>query len=148
MATSLMSLALGAPVRKDLAMTGELTLTGRVLKVGGIKEKVIAAKRDKVSTVLLPRANMDDYMDLKAYLRAGLTAHFVDHYDDVYNLSFDEGSVPNLPLFSRGLPIVTVEPPTQDELGESTAALGGATAPSPSPAPAACTVKAMPPGAR
>merc|ERR1719203_2482784 len=78
MATALVSLALDAPVRVDLAMTGELTLSGKVLKVGGIKEKVIAARRDGVQMLLLPRQNEADYAELKDYLRAGITVHFCD----------------------------------------------------------------------
>merc|ERR1719230_2351577 len=88
MASALVSLALDRPVKADLAMTGELTLTGKVLKVGGIKEKVIAARREGIKTLLLPRQNEADYTELKEYIRVGLTAHFVDHYDDVYRIAF------------------------------------------------------------
>lgn len=108
MASALVSLALDTPVRTDLAMTGELTLMGKVLKVGGIKEKVIAARREGVKTLLLPRQNEADFSELKEYLRAGITAHFVDHFDDVYRFSFNESEVPSLPGPSRGLPVVTV----------------------------------------
>jgi len=108
MATALMSLALDKPVRTNVAMTGELTLTGKVLKVGGIKEKVIAARREQVDTLILPRQNEADYSELKDYLRAGLTSHFVDHYDDVYRLAFDESEVPSLPFKTRGLSVSTV----------------------------------------
>merc|ERR1711881_788035 len=75
MTTALMSLALGEPIKTDFSMTGELTITGKVLKVGGIKEKVIAAKREKVSTLILPRQNEAYYRELKDYLRAGMTAY-------------------------------------------------------------------------
>lgn len=113
MASALVSLALNASVNTDLAMTGELTLTGKVLKVGGIKEKVIAARREGVSTLLLPRSNEADFVELKDYLREGLTAHFVDHFDDIYRLAFDQTSVPVFEQsVSRGLPVVTVLPPT------------------------------------
>merc|ERR1719464_1570346 len=104
MTTALVSLALDQPIKENLAMTGELTLTGKVLKVGGIKEKVIAARREDVRTLLLPRQNEADYTELKEYLRAGLTTHFVDHYDDVYILAFDESQVLPLPVPPRGLP--------------------------------------------
>merc|ERR1719401_3302612 len=116
MTTSLVSLALNKPLLPDLAMTGELTLTGKVLKVGGIKEKVIAARREGVRTLLLPRQNEADYTELKDYLRAGLTVHFVDHYDDVYKLAFDD--VMPLPVPSRGLPVVSVTTPLAPEPGE------------------------------
>merc|ERR1719384_1682756 len=108
MATALVSLALDQPVVPDLAMTGELTLTGKVLKVGGIKEKVIAAKREGVRTLILPKHNEADYSDLKEYLRTGLTAHFVDHFDDVFRLAFDQSQVMSLPFESRGRPAVSV----------------------------------------
>jgi Lon-like ATP-dependent protease len=113
MATALVSLALNRPVKTDLAMTGELTLTGKVLKVGGIKEKVIAARREKVHTLLLPRQNKTEYVELKEYLRSDITAHFVDHYDDVYRFAFPEGDVPALPVSPRGFPVVTIHPPDE-----------------------------------
>merc|ERR1719401_1035560 len=119
MTTSLVSLALDRPVKTDMAMTGELTLTGRVLKVGGIKEKVIAARREGISTLLLPRQNEADYTELKEYLRSGITAHFVDHYDDVYRLAFTEGQVLPLPGPPRGLPVVSVAAPLAPTPGEA-----------------------------
>merc|ERR1719238_285792 len=78
MTSALLSLALDRPVKADLAMTGEMTLTGKVLRVGGIKEKAIAAKRENVGTIVIPMSNHADYMELKPGIRAGLTAHFVD----------------------------------------------------------------------
>merc|ERR1719237_1480517 len=112
MASALVSLALHKPVDPNLAMSGELTLTGKVLRVGGIKEKVIAARREGVTILILPRQNEADYAELKDYLRAGITAHFVDHFDDVYKFAFDHSQVPPLPHPSRGLPIVTMSLPT------------------------------------
>lgn len=111
MASAFMSLAFDKPLKQDLAMTGELTLTGKVLKIGGIKEKVIAAKRENVKTLLLPRLNEADYVELKDYLKAGLTAHFIDHFDDLYAHAFEEGDVPALKRPSRGLPVVTITTP-------------------------------------
>jgi ATP-dependent Lon protease len=64
-------------------MTGELTLTGQVLPVGGIREKVIAAKRAGVAELLLPYANQPDYQRLPDYVKDGLSVHFVKHYKDV-----------------------------------------------------------------
>lgn len=119
MTTALISLALNKAVRTDLAMTGELTLTGKVLKVGGIKEKVIAARREGVKTLVMPRQNEADFTELKEYLRAGTTAHFVDHFDDVYRLAFESDDVPRLPFEPRGLAaacVVTsadIEPPSR-----------------------------------
>eukprot|EP00747_Dinoflagellata_sp_TGD_P155253 gnl/TRDRNA2_/TRDRNA2_177565_c0_seq1.p1 gnl/TRDRNA2_/TRDRNA2_177565_c0~~gnl/TRDRNA2_/TRDRNA2_177565_c0_seq1.p1 ORF type:complete len:1015 (+),score=186.68 gnl/TRDRNA2_/TRDRNA2_177565_c0_seq1:104-3046(+) len=111
MVCSLLSLALGRPLKKDVAMTGELTLTGKVLKVGGIKEKTIAARREGVKTLLLPRQCEADFTELKDYLKTGLTVHFIDHFDDYYRLAFEEGTVPALKTPPRGFPVSTVEHP-------------------------------------
>src|SRR6185437_4810 len=70
-------------VRSDLAMTGEVTLTGRVLPVGGVREKVLAARRAGVSTVLIPRHNAKDLIELPPEVKADLTIVLVDTLDDV-----------------------------------------------------------------
>jgi len=111
MTSALLSLVLNEPLRKDLAMTGELTITGKILKIGGVKEKLIAARRDGVTTVIFPRQNDADYSELKEYLREGMTAHFVDHYDDIYPLIFDNEKVPRLSRPSLGQPMLTIETP-------------------------------------
>ncbi len=90
MATALVSLARRRRIRRHVAMTGELTLTGHVLPVGGIREKVIAAKRNGIRTVILPEANRRDFEQLLAHIRADLTAHFVERYDEVFELVFDK----------------------------------------------------------
>jgi ATP-dependent Lon protease len=90
MATALLSLARNeAPVR-TVAMTGELTLTGQVLAVGGIREKVIAARRQKISILILPEANRGDFEELPDYLKEGIEAHFAKEYTDVYRVCFDD----------------------------------------------------------
>ena len=83
MATALLSLAKGEPVARPLAMTGELSLTGQVLPVGSIREKVIAARRVGIHELILPQANKRDFDKLPDYIRAGLTVHFAHHYKDV-----------------------------------------------------------------
>ena len=83
MAASLASLLSGRPVRSDIAMTGEITLRGKVLPVGGIKEKVLAARRAGIRTVILPRRNEHDLDDIPPELRAEMQAIFVDTVDDV-----------------------------------------------------------------
>jgi ATP-dependent Lon protease len=70
-------------------MTGELTLTGQVLPVGGIREKVIAARRVNIRELLLPQANQGDYEEIPEYIRDGLTVHFADHFADVEPLLFN-----------------------------------------------------------
>ncbi len=88
MATALLSLALNKSPKKGFAMTGELTLTGNVLSVGGIREKIIAAKRAKIKEILLPHACIGDYEELPKHIRSGIKIHFVDHFDDVAQLIF------------------------------------------------------------
>lgn len=88
MVTALLSLALDKPIRQNTAMTGELSLTGKVLPVGGIKEKTIAAKRAGVDTLILPSDNQKDWSDLADYIREGLQVHFVENYSQVYNIVF------------------------------------------------------------
>lgn len=113
MTSALLSLALDRPVRRDMAMTGEVTLSGKVLRVGGIKEKALAARRENVGMLVLPMSNQADYLELKPYLRAGLTAHFVDHYDDVYRLAFEDTGAP-MPAASRGSEVVTIFTPPEE----------------------------------
>ncbi|OEY65600.1 endopeptidase La [Marinobacter sp. X15-166B] len=88
MATALLSIARQEAPHTEVAMTGELTLTGQVLAVGGIREKVIAARRQKIMTLILPDANRGDYDELPDYLKKGLTVHFAKHYGDVYQVCF------------------------------------------------------------
>ena len=88
MATALLSLARNEELARPLAMTGELTLTGRVLPVGGIREKLIAAKRVGIREVLLPEANRGDYEDLPDYIRRGIKVQFVSHFSEVVAMTF------------------------------------------------------------
>ncbi|MDY0137668.1 MAG: endopeptidase La [Thiomicrospira sp.] len=88
MATALLSLARGEAVKTPLAMTGELSLTGQVLPVGGIREKVIAAKRIGIKEVILPEDNRKDYNELPDYLKQDLNVHFVKIFEDVARLTF------------------------------------------------------------
>ncbi len=92
MATALLSIARKEAPAQNIAMTGELTLTGQVLPVGGIREKVIAARRQKITTLVLPEANRGDYDELPEYLKSGLTVHFARQYADVYQVVFGTGS--------------------------------------------------------
>jgi ATP-dependent Lon protease len=71
-------------------MTGELTLTGLVLPVGGIREKVIAARRVGIRELVLPEANRKDFNELPDYLREGLTVHFAGRYEDVFGVVFGD----------------------------------------------------------
>ncbi len=88
MATSLLSLATSKPVKRNIAMTGELTLTGKVLPIGGVKEKVIAAKRAGIKEVILPIDNQRDFDEMPDYLKEDLTVHFATTYPEVAQICF------------------------------------------------------------
>jgi len=88
MATALLSIAKNKKVVRDIAMTGELTLTGRVLPVGGIREKVIAARRAGLKELILPAANERDFDEMPEYLKKGIKASFVATYQEVADICF------------------------------------------------------------
>lgn len=88
MALALFSLSRNKPVKKGLAMTGELTLTGRVLPIGGVREKTIAARRVKVYELILPAENRKDFQELPDYLREGMQVHYVDYFHDILKIAF------------------------------------------------------------
>ena len=83
MATSIVSVLTGIPVRKDVAMTGEITLRGRVLPIGGLKEKLLAALRAGVTTVFIPKENEKDLAEIPDNVKKGLTILPVSHVDEV-----------------------------------------------------------------
>lgn len=89
MASALLSLARGRRFVRSLAMTGELTLTGQILPVGGIREKMIAAKRVRIKELILPEANRGDYEEVPEHIREGVTIHFVSRYSQAIPLLFD-----------------------------------------------------------
>jgi ATP-dependent Lon protease len=90
MLCALASTAVGKPVRRDLAMTGEITLRGEILPVGGIKEKVLAALRAGINEVCLPRENQRDLSELPAPARGKLQAHLLSRAEGVLNLALVE----------------------------------------------------------
>ncbi|MCS7223968.1 MAG: endopeptidase La [Armatimonadetes bacterium] len=94
MATALASLVTGRPVRSDLAMTGEITLTGRVLPVGGIKEKVLAAKEAGIKAVILPTQNQKDLTEVPDHIKDALEFHFVENMDEVLEVALLPQEVP------------------------------------------------------
>jgi ATP-dependent Lon protease len=87
LAMALISVLTGIPVRPDLAMTGELTLRGMVLPIGGLKEKLLAAHRMGVTTVLIPQENARHLEELPQEVREQLTIHLVAHMDEVIRLA-------------------------------------------------------------
>jgi ATP-dependent Lon protease len=87
MATAIASALSQIPARRDLAMTGEITLRGRVLPIGGLKEKILAAKRAKLSTVILPKRNKKDLDEIPKHLLKGIQLTFADTMDDVMKIA-------------------------------------------------------------
>lgn len=107
MATSLVSALLGLPVRRDIAMTGEITLRGRVLPIGGLTEKLLAARRGNIKYVLIPRENERDLSEIPAKILKGLVIELVEHVDEVLEktLVLKEGEIlfKDVPLDSLGV---------------------------------------------
>ena len=89
MATALTSAIAGIPVRQNVAMTGEITLRGRVLPIGGLKEKLLAAKQAGITTVVIPAKNAKDLVKVPNEIKNGLSIHPVAHADDVLKLALD-----------------------------------------------------------
>ncbi|MBF0214689.1 MAG: endopeptidase La, partial [Magnetococcales bacterium] len=89
MATAMLSLAKNQPITRRLAMTGEITLTGQVLAVGGIREKVIAARRVGIRELIMPEACRKSFEEVPDHIREGFTVHFVQKYPQVAKLVFD-----------------------------------------------------------
>ncbi len=90
MLTALASLLTNKPVKKDLAMTGEITLRGQVLPVGGVKEKVLAAHRAGIKTLILPKFNAKDLEDIPKKVQKDIEFHFVDKMRDVLKLAIEK----------------------------------------------------------
>jgi Lon-like ATP-dependent protease len=88
MTTAMLSLALGKPIKNALAMTGEISLTGKVLPVGGIKEKVMGAHRAGIKCIILPLGCKRDYEEIPEYLKEDLDIHYAEDYETVYDVAF------------------------------------------------------------
>ena len=88
MALALYSLATKKPIKDGIAMTGELTLTGRVLPIGGVKEKTIGARRVGVRELIFPEDNRRDFEELPDYIKEGITVHFAKYFEDVLKVAY------------------------------------------------------------
>ncbi|MDR3237762.1 MAG: endopeptidase La, partial [Spirochaetia bacterium] len=88
MATALYSLARNKPLKKHIAMTGELTITGKVLPIGGLREKTIAARRANVKAIIFPYENKKDFDELPDYIKKGLNPHPVNYFDEILKIVF------------------------------------------------------------
>ena len=88
--TAILSVLTGREIRQDIAMTGEITITGEVLAIGGVKEKVIGAYRAGIREVILPEDNRVDTDDIPAEVKKDITIHYAKTYDDVEKLVFKQ----------------------------------------------------------
>jgi len=91
------------PVRCDLAMTGEITLRGKVLPIGGVKEKLLAAHRVGIRTVLLPKDNEKDLADIPPEIQSSLTIRFVEFMDEVLGLALERRQQRGVAVFGEQL---------------------------------------------
>jgi ATP-dependent Lon protease len=106
MATALASALARIPVRRDIAMTGEITLRGKVLAIGGLKEKLLAALRAGIFEVILPRANEKDVAELPHNIKKSIKLHFVDQMDEVLTLALESPLPSQLPTETEVLAAV------------------------------------------
>jgi len=88
MASAILSLIRNKKIKKDFAMTGELSLTGDVLPIGGLKEKTIAARRNMVKHIIIPKQNEKDLEEIPAYVKKGIVFHPVSRMEEVIELIF------------------------------------------------------------
>jgi ATP-dependent Lon protease len=112
MATALASALAKIPVRRDIAMTGEITLRGKVLPIGGLKEKLLAALRAGIFEVLLPRGNEKDLTELPDNIKNAMKLHFVDSMDEVLALALESPLPSQVPAEAEVL--AAVPPPAPD----------------------------------
>ncbi|MGZ3672618.1 MAG: S16 family serine protease, partial [Bdellovibrionota bacterium] len=115
MATALTSAFMRVPVKRNVAMTGEITLRGRVLPIGGLKEKLIAARLGGADTVIIPKENEKDLAKISKEILEGLSIHPVVHADEVLRLALE---VPNPDTFMKPKDVIDAEKAQQAELAK------------------------------
>jgi ATP-dependent Lon protease len=113
-ATSICSALTNIPVRCNIAMTGEITVRGRVLPIGGLKEKLLAAHRQGIYELILPKDNEKDLPDIPENVRKEMKLHFVTNMDEVLKLAL-EREIIALPLATAAPPPELVRPPSSEE---------------------------------
>jgi ATP-dependent Lon protease len=104
MATAILSALTMRPVRSGLAMTGEITLRGQVLPIGGLKEKILAARRAHIDTIVFPKLNKKDLDEVPVHLRRGMSFHMVDNVDEVLALALIPPPAPKVPAGAKTPP--------------------------------------------
>jgi len=115
MATALVSVLTGTPVRRDVAMTGEITLRGKVLPIGGVKEKVLAAHRAGVTNIILPKDNEKDLADIPRNVLDVLNVYLVEAMDEVLQIALAT-PLPGRPLADAAIEPVRIERPREDRV--------------------------------
>ena len=113
MATAMASALMRVPVRKNVAMTGEITLRGRILPIGGVKEKLLAAHRFGIDTILLPKDNEKDLPEVPEEVRNALNINFVETIDEVITLALEEQQPTPEAVVAEAPPLWTTEPPPE-----------------------------------
>jgi ATP-dependent Lon protease len=111
MATAMASALMRVPVRKNVAMTGEITLRGRVLPIGGVKEKLMAAHRFGIDTIILPKDNEKDLPEVPEEVRDAMNINFVETIDEVIGLALEEQKAVPEVVVGEAPPLWTTEPP-------------------------------------
>jgi ATP-dependent Lon protease len=111
LATAMASALMRAPVRRDVAMTGEITLRGRVLPIGGVKEKLLAAHRFGITTLLLPKENEKDIVEVTEEVLSTMDIHFVETIDEVLSLALEDSCPAKAAEEAETPPIWTTEQP-------------------------------------
>jgi ATP-dependent Lon protease len=114
-ATSIASALTGIAVRGDIAMTGEITVRGHVLPIGGLKEKLLAAHRQGILEIVLPKDNEKDLPDIPDYIRKDMKLHFVESMDEVLKLALEREIQP-LPLTPAAQPVEIAPRPAEENL--------------------------------
>ena len=88
--TALLSLALDTPIKQDVGMTGEISLRGKVMKIGGVKEKILAAQREGLKELIFPIENKDDVEELNEEIKEGIKFNYVSEYYEVFEIMFED----------------------------------------------------------
>ena len=110
--TSILSLAMNKPVVENLAMTGEITLTGKIRAIGGVKEKMIAGKRSGVKKFIFPKDNEKDWEEIPQYIRGAVEVHFVTDYREIFDIAFPKNIIRKKSRETTLPPLTTTPPST------------------------------------
>jgi ATP-dependent Lon protease len=113
LATAMASALMRVPVRRDVAMTGEITLRGKVLPIGGVKEKLLAAHRFGITTLILPKDNEKDLVEVDQEVLSTMDIHFAETIDEVLTIALEDACPTNAVGEDKAPPIWTTEPPSR-----------------------------------